>query len=80
MKSAKSKRQLTLVTLAAALGVAVYLNWEYAKNDSPSAMQEAAAANAVVETQEEPQVLEARPDKTYVDAQLDSAGAESTDA
>ena len=63
MKSAKSKRQLTLVTLAAALGVAVYLNWEYAKNDSPYAMQEAAAANAVVETQEEQPVLEALPDK-----------------
>ena len=39
MKSAKSKRQLTLLTLVAALGVAVYLNWEYAKNDSPYAMQ-----------------------------------------
>ena len=31
MKSAKSKRQFTLLTLVVALGVAVYLNWEYAK-------------------------------------------------
>ena len=34
MKSAKSKRQLTILTLILALGVAVYLNWEYAKTDS----------------------------------------------
>lgn len=32
MKSAKSKRQFTLLTLVVALGVAVYLNWEYAEN------------------------------------------------
>lgn len=80
MKSAKSKRKLTLLTLVVALGVAVYLNWEYAKSDSPYAMQEATAANAVVETQEEQPVMEALPDKNYGDAQLVSAGAESTDA
>ncbi len=80
MKSAKSKRQLTLLTLVAALGVAVYLNWEYAKNDSPYAMQGAAAVNATVETEEEQPVLEALPDKNYGDAQLVSAGAESTDS
>lgn len=34
MKSAKSKRQMTLLTLVLALGVAVYLNWQYAKNNS----------------------------------------------
>ena len=39
MKSAKSKRQLTLLTLMVALGVAVYLNWEYAKTDTPYSMQ-----------------------------------------
>ncbi len=31
MKSAKSKRQFTLLTLVVALGVAVYLNWETRK-------------------------------------------------
>ena len=36
MKSAKSKRKLTLLTLVIALGVAVYLNWEYAKGDTPT--------------------------------------------
>lgn len=34
MKSAKSKRQLTLLTLVVALGVAVYLNWEYSRNEN----------------------------------------------
>lgn len=34
MKSAKSKRQMTLLTLVLALGVAVYLNWQYAKNNA----------------------------------------------
>ncbi len=34
MKSAKSKRQLTILTLILAL-VAVYLNWEYAKQILP---------------------------------------------
>ena len=33
--NAKSRRQFTLLTLVAALGVAVYLNWEYAKTGSP---------------------------------------------
>ncbi|MDO5602751.1 MAG: SpoIIIAH-like family protein [Oscillospiraceae bacterium] len=40
MKNAKSRRQLTMVTLVVALGVAVYLNWEYAKND-PNLIAEA---------------------------------------
>ena len=52
MKSAKSKRQFTLLTLVVALGVAVYLNWEYAKTDAPFALQDpgAVSANAAVET------------------------------
>ena len=40
MKSAKSKRKLTLLTLVIALGVAVYLNWEYAKGDTPYTLQQ----------------------------------------
>ena len=31
MKSALNRKKLTLMTLVVALGVAVYLNWEYAK-------------------------------------------------
>lgn len=34
MKQMPSRKKLTMVTLVLALGVAVYLNWEYAKNDA----------------------------------------------
>ena len=84
MKSAKSKRQLTLLTLVVALGVAVYLNWEYAQGDSPYAMQPAAAEASAVATdaleEESAPVLEALPDKNYGEAQLVSADASGSDA
>jgi stage III sporulation protein AH len=82
MKSAKSKRQLTLLSLMVALGVAVYLNWEYAKADSTFTLDDATAVSAAVswesETQAEP-VLEALPDKNYGDAQLVSTQTSSSD-
>lgn len=82
MKSAKSKRQLTLLTLVAALGVAVYLNWEYAKADIPFSDQtdqavHVSASVPVEKTQpeeEDPALKEALPDKNYGDAQLVNAG------
>lgn len=90
MKSAKSKRQLTLLTLMVALGVAVYLNWEYAKTDTPYSMQPTAAdvsASAdsavpvdVLVGEEAQPVTEALPDKNYGDAQLVSADAQSSDS
>lgn len=81
MKSAKSKRQMTLLTLVVALGVAVYLNWEYAKTDQPFALQgaetaqtSASAVTDVLATEDEAlPVLEALPDKNYGDAQLVNA-------
>lgn len=73
MKSAKTKRQLTLLTLVVALGVAVYLNWEYAKSDSVLLADGAAQVNANISS-----VQEALPDKNYGDAQLVSAGAQSS--
>ena len=84
MKSAKSKRQFTLLTLVVALGVAVYLNWEYAKTDAPFALQDpgAVSANAAVETVTDGTtsgVLDALPDKNYGDAQLVSANETSND-
>ena len=90
MKSAKSKRQFTLLTLVVALGVAVYLNWEYAKTDAPFALQDpgAVSANAAVETVTDgttsgvldaQPVQEALPDKNYGDAQLVSANETSND-
>lgn len=93
MKSAKSKRQLTLLTLVVALGVAVYLNWEYAKTDSPYAVQPTAIetsadatedANDALDAQEtaatSQPVMEALPDKNYGEAQLVSADASGGDA
>lgn len=77
MKSAKSKRQLTLLTLVVALGVAVYLNWEYAKTDAPFALQETSAAVQSEDAAEAQPVVEPLPDKNYGDAQL--VNAEETD-
>ncbi len=82
MKSAKSKRQLTLLTLVAALGVAVYLNWEYAKADVPFSDPQQQPVNASTSVpiektnkkEEESALKEPLPDKNYGDAQLVSAG------
>ena len=83
MKSAKSKRQLTILTLILALGVAVYLNWEYAKTDSPFALPtqtqaEDAALLANAQAANTP-VMEALPDKNYGEAQLVSVSEDSSD-
>ena len=83
MKSAKSKRQLTILTLILALGVAVYLNWEYAKTESSfvlptqtQAEEDALLANAQAE---DAPVMEALPDKNYGEAQLVSVSENSSD-
>ena len=83
MKSAKSKRQLTILTLILALGVAVYLNWEYAKTDSSFVLptqtqveEDALLANAQAE---DAPVMEALPDKNYGEAQLVSVSENSSD-
>lgn len=83
MKSAKSKRQLTILTLILALGVAVYLNWEYTKTDSSfvlptqtQAEEDALLANAQAE---DAPVMEALPDKNYGEAQLVSVSENSSD-
>lgn len=83
MKSAKSKRQLTILTLILALGVAVYLNWEYAKTDSSfvlptqtQAEEDALLTNAQAE---DAPVMEALPDKNYGEAQLVSVSENSSD-
>ena len=90
MRSAKSKRQFTLLALVAALGVAVYLNWEYAKADTPFTVSDGAVqASATVPGSSaggaSGAVLDALPtdeevaDKNYGDAQLVSAGGQSAD-
>ena len=89
MKSAKSRRQLTLLSLVLALGVAVYLNWEYAKSDAGLTLADTApvsvsAMEPVATDTLEPQDLAGQgesvtpaPDKNYGDAQLVSAGESS---
>ncbi len=88
--NAKSRRQFTLLTLVAALGVAVYLNWEYAKT-SPmlpdtettsggisvvaNTEEQAADANALTDPLMEPD--QDQGSKNYGDAQLVSVGQKS---
>ncbi|MEG2659177.1 MAG: SpoIIIAH-like family protein [Oscillospiraceae bacterium] len=91
MKSAKSRRQLTLLSLVLALGVAVYLNWEYAKGDEGLTLANAAAGASASDTmplsaETEPQELAAQgeatsgvADKNYGDAQLVSAGSDTSE-
>ena len=83
MKSAKSKRQLTILTLILALGVAVYLNWEYAKTDSsfvlPTQTQAEEDALLAHAQAEDAPVMEALPDKNYGEAQLVSVSENSSD-
>lgn len=91
--NAKSRRQFTLLTLVAALGVAVYLNWEYAKSDAllPDDAQAAAADSGVSVSAGIEQETGALTDplttdtassegnKNYGDAQLVSIGQKSSD-
>ena len=42
-------RKATAVTLAAALVIAVYLNWQYARSDVPAELESTAAVAAQVE-------------------------------
>lgn len=91
--NAKSRRQFTLLTLVAALGVAVYLNWEYAKSDAllPDDAQTAAADSGVSVSAGVEESAGALTDplttdtassegnKNYGDAQLVSIGQKSSD-
>ena len=77
MRSKKLNQKMTLLTLVVALGVAVYLNWEYAK--STDLALDAAEANASVTTGVVTDALAvdgevAAGDKNYGEAQLVSVG------
>lgn len=85
---AKHTRRATAITLAAALVVAVYLNWQYARTDV-SLQEDAVTVSAAVETQAEPTaevvtdglMTEAEAvssaDKNYGEAQLVSVANDS---
>ena len=77
MRSKKMNQKMTLLTLVVALGVAVYLNWEYAK--STDLALDAAEANAPVATGVVTDALAVdgeveTGDKNYGEAQLVSVG------
>lgn len=80
MRTTKTNQKLTVLTLVVALGVAVYLNWEYAKT-SDLAMDSAAAAGAAAS--QDGIVVDALPvagetaNKNYGEAQLVSVGESS---
>ena len=77
MRSKKMNQKMTLLTLVVALGVAVYLNWEYAK--STDLALDAAEATAPVSTGVVTDALAVdgeveTGDKNYGEAQLVSVG------
>ena len=71
----RRKQGLTLLTLAVALGVAVYLNWEYAKTADESIVTDAEvqAVSVVDELNTEAEPV----DKNYGEAQLVSVSKKS---
>ncbi len=85
-KSEKTTQRATALTLAAALAVAVYLNWEYARVDTTDIEPESVAANASITTASadvitdalltDQEALEAS-EKTYGEAQLVSVLADT---
>ena len=49
MRTGKHSQKLTVLTLAVALAVAVYLNWEYARTGDIAAEPDAAQTSATAE-------------------------------
>ena len=89
MKSALNRKKLTLMTLVVALGVAVYLNWEYAKTGTADyGLTAGTGVSDTVQTAAEPDALavdgesssEPIADKNYGEAQLVSLSGEEVSA
>lgn len=79
-------RKATAVTLAAALVIAVYLNWQYARSDVPAELESTAAVAAQVEDipvqtdailDELPTEAVSSANKNYGEAQLVSVASDS---
>lgn len=95
MKKIKANQKLTVLTLVLALGTAVYLNWEYAKNTDIPAEPANAIANEETKQAEnsvpqndakivlDPLAVSAQTDpaadKNYGEAQLVSVNGKSSD-
>lgn len=81
MRNSKANQRMTLLTLAVALGAAVYLNWEYAKSTdlAMTASTSMPPAEGVVldALETDAQVSEEPVDKNYGEAQLVSVGEAS---
>ena len=73
----KHRQGFTLLTLAVALGVAVYLNWEYAKTADESLIADASAQNTVVMDELAVETQTETADKNYGEAQLVSVNKKS---
>lgn len=73
----KHRQGFTLLTLAVALGVAVYLNWEYAKTADESMIADASAQNTVVMDELAVETQTETADKNYGEAQLVSVNQKS---
>lgn len=79
MTKMKTNQKMTMLTLAVALGVAVYLNWEYAKT-TDNALAAAATPSATVPPAVTDQLAvdaTADADKNYGEAQLVSVNGQS---
>ena len=87
MRKSKTNQRMTAVTLVLALGVAVYLNWQYAKAGGPEApavqtnapAQEAQSDPVVLDPLAAPAAAPAAADKNYGEAQLVSINGKSSD-
>lgn len=92
MKKSKTNQRMTAITLVLALGVAVYLNWQYAKAGGPEtqpvqasapvstpAEQPKSDAPVVLDPLAAPASAEAAVDKNYGEAQLVSINEKSSD-
>lgn len=79
MTKMKTNQKMTMLTLAVALGVAVYLNWEYAKT-TDNALAAAATPSATTPPAVTDQLAvdaAADADKNYGEAQLVSVNGQS---
>ncbi|MEG0804028.1 MAG: SpoIIIAH-like family protein [Pygmaiobacter sp.] len=77
MKRIPGRKKLTLITLVLALGVAVYLNWEYAKNDTKLSAIETGVGVSNSEVIIVNETNEDTANKNYGDAQLVSLSKDS---